>query len=75
MGRIALVLVTAGVIAFDIAGTPAQAHNGWGYGPQQWHENQSHRHEWREHEWREHEWRGHREPHVTIIRGAHISNR
>jgi hypothetical protein len=62
MRRIPLVLATAVVTAFGLAGTPAQAHDGWGYGPQQW----------REIHWRGHEWREHHEPCVTIIRGSHI---
>jgi len=44
MRRIALALVTAGVIAAGMASVPAQAHEGWWYG----------RDQWREHEWREH---------------------
>ena len=68
MHRIVLILATAGIIAFGIAGTPAQAHEGWRYGPQQWREDQ-----WRGHAWRYHEW--HSEPHVTILRGSQISNR
>jgi hypothetical protein len=60
MQRMALVLATVGLIAFGIAGTPAQAHDGWGYGQQQWRENPWHGHDWRAHE-----------PHVTILRGSH----
>jgi hypothetical protein len=60
MRRMALVLATVGLIAFGIAGTPAQAHDGWSYGQQQWRENQWHGHDWRAHE-----------PHVTILRGSH----
>ena len=60
MRRIALILATAGVIAFGIAGVPAQAHEGWGYGQQQWSQ---------------HRWRGHEPPlHVTIIRGSQVYN-
>ena len=64
MRRISLVMAIAVVIGFGLAGTSAQANDGWGHGPRQWREIQ----------WRGHEWREHQEPCVTIIRGSHISH-
>ena len=58
MRRIALVLATLGVIAVGMAGTPAQAHEGW-WGGHQWREQTWREHQWREQAWREHQWREH----------------
>jgi hypothetical protein len=53
MRRIALALAAAGMLGVaGVAGSPAQAHEGWGG-------RQRQEQAWRAHEWREHhDWRG-----------------
>jgi hypothetical protein len=69
MRRIALALAVAGIVsALGLAGTPAQAHEWWGY-------HRGYQQDWRAHDWREHrDWHGagfghHMLPRVTIFRG------
>jgi hypothetical protein len=76
MRRIALALTAAGMIsALGLAGTPAQAHEWWGYHQGYQQDWRGYHRDWRAHDWREHrDWHGarferHMWPRLTIFRG------